>query len=136
MSADPKIEAHRRVLLLAMCRCLMGADKSNDLTPIQRELLEEHLNELSGYVGFENWIEAYHGISNDEGANLEGSNERRGPRFREENIKIRTWWDYTDQIHQIVEAPSGVMQSRVLRTMERQSRDSLIALGWTPPEKK
>lgn len=31
-------------------------------------------------------------------------------------------------------APTGVMQKRVLDTMERQACEALIALGWTSPK--
>lgn len=63
------------------------------------------------------------------------SQERSGARFREEVITVKTTWNFTGQIEQLVMAPTGVMQKRVLDTMERQARDALIALGWTPPSK-
>jgi hypothetical protein len=60
--------------------------------------------------------------------------ERRGARFREEVITVKTAWNFTSQIEQLVMSPTGVMQKRVLDTMEKQARDALIALGWTPPK--
>lgn len=59
--------------------------------------------------------------------------ERRGPRFREEAITVKTTWNFAREVEQLVMAPTGVMQRRVLRTMEAQARDALIGLGWTPP---
>lgn len=61
--------------------------------------------------------------------------QREGARFREEVITVKTTWNFTGQIEQLVMAPTGVMQKRVLDTMERQAREALIALGWTPPQK-
>lgn len=58
-----------------------------------------------------------------------------GLRYREERITVKTTWDDTENITQLVNAPSGVMQKRVLHTLERQAREALIALGWTPPKK-
>lgn len=63
------------------------------------------------------------------------SEERSGARFREETITVKTTWNFTGQIEQLVMAPTGVMQKRVLDTMEKQAREALIALGWTPPNK-
>lgn len=63
------------------------------------------------------------------------SQERSGARFREEVITVKTTWNLVGELEQLVSAPSGVMQKRVLRTMEKQARDALIALGWTPPAK-
>lgn len=63
------------------------------------------------------------------------SEERSGARFREEVITVKTTWNFTGQIEQLVMTPTDVMQKRVLNTMEKQARDALIALGWTPPNK-
>lgn len=67
---------------------------------------------------------------------LERVEERSGARFREETITVKTTWNFTGQIEQLVLAPTGVMQRRVLDTMERQARDALTSLGWVPPAKK
>lgn len=61
---------------------------------------------------------------------------REGTRFREEHITVKTTWNFTGQVEQLVLAPTGVMQRRVLDTMERQARDALTSLGWVPPAKK
>lgn len=59
----------------------------------------------------------------------------QGARYREEHITVKTIWDDTENITQLVNAPSGIMQKRVLHALERQTREALIALGWTPPKK-
>lgn len=64
------------------------------------------------------------------------SSQREGTRFREERISVRTVSNYVGELEQMVEAPSGIIQRRVLRTMETQTRQMLLALGWTPPAKK
>lgn len=61
---------------------------------------------------------------------------RRGIRFREETITVRTTWNDVKQIEQLVNAPSGPLQRRVLQTMESQCREGLVSLGWKPPESK
>lgn len=62
--------------------------------------------------------------------------QREGARFREEHIVVKTTWNFTGQVEQLVLAPTGVMQRRVLDTMEHQARDALTSLGWVPPPKK
>lgn len=56
-----------------------------------------------------------------------------GRRYRQETVTIKTVWNYVGQVEQLVLAPSGVMQHRVLNTLEAQTRAALVALGWTPP---
>jgi hypothetical protein len=63
------------------------------------------------------------------------SSQREGARFREERMSVRTVWNYVGEVEQVAEAPSGIMQRRVLRTMEAQTRAALLALGWKPPQK-
>lgn len=65
---------------------------------------------------------------------LERVEMREGVRYREETVTIKTTWNFTGEIEQLVMTPTDVMQKRVLRTMEKQARDALIALGWTPPQ--
>lgn len=60
-------------------------------------------------------------------------NSSTGTRYREERVVVRTTWNDVGQIEQIVATPTGIMQRRVLNTMERQTRDALTAQGWTPP---
>lgn len=67
---------------------------------------------------------------------LEHIEMREGVRYREETVTIKTVWNFTGQIEQLVMTPTDVMQKRVLNTMEKQARDALIALGWTPPQRK
>lgn len=65
----------------------------------------------------------------------ESSATHEGSRFREEVITVRTVWNYVGQVEQLVQTPTATMQRRVLNTMEAQTRDALVALGWTPPAK-
>jgi hypothetical protein len=67
---------------------------------------------------------------------LSTTEAREGVRFREEHIIVKTTWNFTGQVEQLVLAPTGIMQRRVLDTMERQARDALTSLGWVPPAKK
>lgn len=59
--------------------------------------------------------------------------QKQGARFREETFTVRTAWSHTDQITQTVAGPSGEVMKRSLDTMEKQVRESLVAMGWTPP---
>lgn len=68
-------------------------------------------------------------------SSLSTESKEEGTRYRLERIAVKTTWNYAGQVDQLVESPTGLMQRRVLNTMERQSRDALIALGWTPPRK-
>lgn len=60
---------------------------------------------------------------------------RNAARLREERVVVRTTWNFAGQVEQLVDTPSGVMQRRVLNTMESQVRDALVAMGWTPPKR-
>lgn len=68
---------------------------------------------------------------------IEGES-REGKRFREETFTLKTTWD-VDGVNIVQELSSdiiGVVSRRGLQIHERQAREALIALGWTPPPSK
>lgn len=67
---------------------------------------------------------------------LSTESKEEGPRYRLERIAVKTTWNYVGQVDQLIESPTGIMQRRVLNTMESQTRAALIAQGWTPPRSK
>lgn len=72
-------------------------------------------------------------LMNDDGTSFE---QAEGKRYRTETVTIKTKWNDVGQVEQLVNSPSGVMQRRVLNTLEQQTREALTALGWTPPPAK
>lgn len=49
-------------LLSALCRSLMAMDGPKDLTPDERQALEDHTNVLATDQGYTGWVQAFHGV--------------------------------------------------------------------------